>query len=698
MRMIEDYEAYFDDYDLINVYMKKTFYGGSSNSFHIKDSKERIIPLTILSKTDFYNGYTHYQLRIDGEITIGEEYLIFEEHAQNVYCMYSHIVKTRRFDAENAYDKEDLGLTYSPTHSVFKFWAPTANRIVLHLKNGKKRSYYDLHREDHGIFTVGIAGDLRGYEYFLTIRVNGKWNQCVDPYSSFSGPNSKYSVVESKDYLKFPDKIYMKPLNSNTDAVIYEVNIRDMTSQKDIGVRYPKTFVGFTEENEETISRSTGFSYLKSLGATHIQIMPVFDFGSVDDSHPNLYYNWGYDPMQYRCFEGTYSTDCTDAAETVLEFAEMIYRCHKSGLRVNLDLVFNHVYNKSKFALEAMVPNYYFLMNTEGEFSNGSFCGNDIDTRPIMARRYFIDTCKRIIQWFDVDGFRFDLMGILDYQFMNMLASECTKLKPGFMLYGEGWNMASFVPEDLRASQNNQAKMDKVGHFSDRFREAIKGSTGILEQRGYIGGNVEGIETVKMVMAASCLDHYFSTPQKVINYVECHDNHTLWDKNEVACKFDSVDVRKKRQVLANAMVLLAQGVPFLHAGQEFCRTKLGLGNSYNRPDFYNRIDYNRRDEFIDVVYQTKKLIQIRKAHPCFRLRHTEEIEKNVSLSTIEDIALVYKTEYRNDRCVVFFNPTDRTFRYNLHENAEVIFDNGLSNALYTESITIAPYSVVICQM
>lgn len=696
--MIEDYEAYFDDYDLINVYMKKTFYGGNSASFHIKDSRENVIPLSILSKTDLYSGYTHYQLRIDGEISVGEEYQIFEEHAQHVYCIYSHIVKTRRFDAENAYDKSDLGLTYSPTHSVFKFWAPTAFKVILNLRNGSKTYYYDLHREAHGVFTVGISGNLRGFEYNLMVRVNGQWNQAVDPYSSFSGPNSKYSIVEAKDYLKFPDKIYMKPLNSNTDAIIYEVSIRDMTSQKGIGVRYPKTFVGFTEENEETISRLTGFSYLKSLGVTHVQIMPVFDFGSVDDEHPNLYYNWGYDPMHYRCFEGTYSTDCTDGAETVLEFAEMIYQCHKAGLRVNLDLVFNHVYHKNMFALEALVPNYYFLMNTEGEFSNGSFCGNDIDTRPIMARRYFIDTCKRIIQWFDVDGFRFDLMGILDYQFMNMLANECIELKPGFMLYGEGWNMASFVPEDLRASQNNQAKMDKVGHFSDRFREVIKGSTGLLDQKGYISGNFHEIETVRMVMAASCLDGKFSTPQKVINYVECHDNHTLWDKNEICCKYEPKEVRMKRQVMANAMVLLAQGVPFLHAGQEFCRTKYGIGNSYNRPDSYNLMDYDRRDDFIDAVNQTKKLILIRKTHPCFRLRNTDEIAQNVELSTIEDTVLVYKTRYRNDACIVFFNPADRGYYYNLHQSAEVIFDNGLSNALYAETISVAPHSVVICQL
>lgn len=321
--------------------------------------------------------------------------------------------------------------------------------------------------------------------------------------------------------------------------------------------------------------------------------------------YPNIFYNWGYDPVAHRCLEGYYSTNPKDALCRVEEFAQLVQNCHMAGIRVNLDLVFNHVYEKENYPLEKLVPDYYFLMNQQGEFSNGSYCGNDIDTQQRMSHKYFVDTCKRIVEWFDVDGFRFDLMGILDVDLVNEIEQECRKLKPDFMVYGEGWNMPSFLSEDRRASQLNQHKMEHVGHFNDYFREHIRGSNGELERKGYSNGAVEMIEAASHALCG-CVDiGYYDNMEKTINYVECHDNHTLWDKNRVCCREEGREIREKRQVLANAMVLLAQGVPFLHAGQEFGRTKQNLGNSYNRSDNYNCIDYQRRDIHIKIVNDTK---------------------------------------------------------------------------------------------
>ena len=257
--------------------------------------------------------------------------------------------------------------------------------------------------------------------------------------------------------------------------------------------------------------------------------------------------------------------------------------------------------------------------------------------------------------------------------------------------------MPSFVAENLRASAQNQAQMPNVGHFSDRFREVIRGSNGELNRKGFSSGQSDLIYQVKCCMAASCLDHVFDSPTKVVNYVECHDNHTLWDKNRVCCHGETRQLREKRQVLANAMVLLAQGIPFIHSGQEFGRTKQNLGNTYNRSDNYNRIDYLRRDHHIEIVQQTKKLIQIRKNHPCFRLRSAEEIENGVRFDSIYDQVLVYDCIKEHDHCLAFFNPTNIPYDYHLNENCMILFDNGQCNNEKTQDIHIAAFSVVICQ-
>ncbi|MGI6512414.1 MAG: type I pullulanase [Catenisphaera adipataccumulans] len=696
MRMKEAYEAYLDDYNCLNVYISKNFFEGKSRIFHLKDTHDRIIPLTIQSRSDLYNGYTHYQLSLNGALQMGEEYTLYDEHCQTTVVRYSHIVKTERFNEQYNYEGDDLGLTYSKEQSIFKLWSPIALQIVLCLKNGGEAETYPMHREEKGVFSVTVHKDLLKARYTFMVRVNGKWNEIVDPYTSFSGPNAEYSVVYDKSLLHLPPRVPMAPLADNVDAIIYEASVRDMTSANDIGVENPKKFKGFTEENENTRAKNTGFSYLRSLGVTHVQLLPVCDFGSVDEVYPNIFYNWGYDPVQFRCLEGSYSTDPRNAVARIEEFAQLVHNCHKAGLRVNLDIVFNHVYKKEEFSLEKLVPNYYFLMNREGEFSNGSFCGNDIDSQPPMARKYLVETCRRLIEWFDVDGFRFDLMGILDIHLMNEITQVCRKMKPGFMIYGEGWNMPSFVPENLRASQINQAEMPFVGHFSDSFRETVRGSNADLNQQGYSNGNFDLIYSMMDRMSAS--GNAFNAPGKVINYVECHDNHTLWDKNRVACHGEGRDVREKRQVLANAMVLLSQGVPFLHAGQEFGRTKQNLGNTYNRSDNYNSINYIRRDHHISIVTDTIKLISIRRKYSCFRLRTVEETRDQTSFQTIENRVLVYICESKEDKCISFFNPSNGYYTYNLDHDVQVIFDNGSSNTHLTRNIQIAPYSVIVCDM
>ena len=698
MRMKDPYEAYLDDYNCLNVYMAKNFFDGNSRIFHMKDSKDRIIPLSIMQRSDLYNGFTHYQLFLNGAIEIGEEYTLYDEHCKKTPCIYSHIVKTKKFSSEYIYNNLDLGYVFTREKTTFKVWSPVAFRIVLNISLNGKKNVYEMNKNDDGTFSLTLFGNYNRAQYSYGIRVNGQWKECVDPYNQYLGINSLYSVVVDPDSVRLPEKISLPALESNTDAIIYEASIRDMTSQTGNGFLYSKKFNGFVEENKTTISRNTGFSYIKSLGVTHVQLLPVFKFGSIDEKYPNIFYNWGYDPIHHRALEGSYSSNPSDPVCRVEEFANLVYECHKEGIRVNLDIVFNHVYEKENYPLEILVPNYYFLMNRSGEFSNGSFCGNDIDTQPFMSKQYFIETLKNIIRMYDVDGFRFDLMGILDVNFMNEVVRECRLLKPGFMIYGEGWNMPSFLPEELRASQQNQYRMEFVGHFSDRFREVIRGSNSELQCRGFSSGNTSNVDSVLKVIAASCHDDVFDSPQKVINFVECHDNHTLWDKNRVCCHGEGKDLREKRSIMANALVLLSQGVPFIHCGQEFGRTKDNLGNTYNRSDTYNRVDYARRDDHITVVDEVKKLIQIRKNHPCFRLRSSQEIKENVFFDVIDHQAVVYGTKKGEDECVVLFNPTANVYHYYIEDSGKIIYDSEHVNDIYNNHIQLNPYGVVVFQV
>ncbi|MGM9947976.1 type I pullulanase [Floccifex sp.] len=695
MRKQKAYEAYIDDYESIIVYMKKDFYNGRSSFFYLKDQEDRIISLNIRYKENI-DGYTRFRLDIEKNLIIGNEYYVTNEYGRSVICEYGHIVKTPKFYEDYFYPGKDLGLTYTKEKSTFKLWAPTSLRVQMRLIKNNKERIIDLYREEKGVFSCEIQEDLLGAHYTFIVRNNGTLKEVSDPYSSFSGPNLKYSMVEDIKNLSLPEIIKMEPLKSYCDAIIYECNIRDMTSQKRIGVLHPKTFYGFVEENEITKKKCTGFSYLKSLGITHIQLMPVFHFGSVNELHPELNYNWGYDPMHYRVLQGSYAMDPNVCQERILEFAYLVQTCHKAGIKVNIDVVYNHIYVKEDSILDQIVPNYYFLMDREGKLSNGSFCGNDIDMVAPMCKKYFLETIERIINWFDIDGLRFDLMGVLDCKFMNEVEALCHSMKPDFMVYGEGWNMPSFVPEYLRASQNNQDKMDRIAHFSDRFREVFKGSNGELDKRGIIEGRLDEFNNARNCLTASCLDYFFDSPEKVINYVECHDNHTLWDKLKICCFNESEETLKKRQIIANAFCLLAQGIPFLHSGQEYCRTKKGIDNSYSKSDPYNLIDYNLRNKNMDVVNATKELIRIRKEHPCFRLTTRKECQENVYISPILSDVIVYNTRKNLDHCIVFFNPSIKSHEYNLDRNAQVIFDSEFVNESKTTHVQIPPLSVVIC--
>lgn len=699
MRQKTYYEAYLDDFDKITVFLSKDSYGGISNHFLLRDQSGHIRNLTISSIEQTQNNYNKYTLHLSEPITIGEEYEVVHQFARATVLEYAAITKTERFDETFYYNGDDLGVIYAKEKTAFALWAPTAARVKVEIMKNGTTEVYEMTRSDHGVFRLVVAKDLENASYVYMVRVNGTWRETIDPYGIAATLNSQRTVIVDRSKIKVqPSQL---PIVKDCDAVIYEANVRDLTSQRGIGVTHPGTFLGFCEENQMTREKQTGFSYLKSLGVTHVQLMPVMDYGSVDEAHPKLFYNWGYDPVQWGCLEGSLANDSTNPYARIFEFIKLVETCHANGIRVNLDVVFNHVYDRERNALDLIVPNYYFQMNEHGDFSNGTFCGNDVDSTRKMCRKLIIDTCVFLCRTYRIDGFRFDLMGILDVDTMNEVLARCRLIHPGFMIYGEGWNMPSFLDQNRRACIANQAQMPEIAHFSDRFRDVTKGNTSDYEinAKGYCSGAVYLIDHMKNVLAGSCLELgdsvLFCNPRNVVNYVECHDNHTCWDKLRECCKEDSREIRIQRMKMCMAAVLLAQGIPFIHSGQEFARTKHGKGNTYNDSDEINQIDYQRRDRYQELVMSTKALIHIRKNHPCFRYHDTETMREHISFTDIDRKVLIYQLKDDNEDMVVLFNPTAETFSYHLPCAYELLYYNGSTQNELVQDVNITGISTIV---
>ena len=700
MRQQTYYEAYLDDFDKIVVYLSRNSYGGSSNRFYVKDDDGNIYNLLIQSVETTQNNYTKYTLLLNEEFEIGKEYYVVHQHARAVILQYSAIVKTQRFDDMFYYDGADLGYTYNNKYTSFALWAPCASRVKLEIAKNNVTYTYEMQRTEKGVFRYSVLENLENATYVYFVRVNGEWKETIDPYGNASIENSRRSAVIDMRKIKVKD--YPLPeMKTACDAIIYEVSVRDFTSQKSTGILHRGTFNGFVEENEYTKEKCTGFSYLKSLGITHVQLMPVMDFGSVNEIYPELHYNWGYDPIQYRVPEGSFSIAPQNPYDRIFGLVNLVEECHKAGIRVNLDVVFNHVYDKETHFFENTVPNYYFQMNEQGDFSNGTWCGNDIDSKRKMCAKYIVDTCIYLVKTYHIDGLRFDLMGILDYHLMNEIQQKCKALNPNFMVYGEGWDMPSFLDYRERASIVNSFKMNEVAHFSDRFRDVVKGRTGAHEVnvKGYCSGAVYLIDIMKNVMSGSCthegMDPMFANPRNAVNYVECHDNMTSWDKLKECCKEDSKEIRIARHKMMIAAVMFAQGIPFLHSGQEFARSKHGLSNTYEESDDVNKLDYERRNQYQDIVECTKDLIEIRKNHACLRYAEKEEVEENVRFSSIEQQVLLYQCKDSKEVLTIFFNPTNGTFHYEFDQDQTLIYYNKKIEESGCRHLTIAPFSVIV---
>lgn len=697
-------KAYLDDTHLISAYVSKYYYEGKVPVFRLRDLKLGTMTDLKIQKTyeSRQGSYIVYKLKLDFAVKIGEEYDIVDAYGLSTPLIYGRIVDQKEFDEQFSCLDAKLGALYTKEKTTFRVWAPTATKCKVEIVANERSETIRMQRQPNGIFEVEVPGDLDAATYTYLIRNSEDWQQAIDPYAISSTSNAKRSVIINPERVKMDHKKSMLPkLEKYTDAIIYEMSVRDFTWMAEGGFKNRGKFLGLIEEGTHLPNgSSTGFDYLKELGVTHIQLMPIADFATVDEDCPEIYYNWGYDPIQYNVPEGSYSTNPRDGYCRVLELKEMIAKLHENGIRVIMDVVYNHMHDVYKTAFEKIVPGYYFRHGPNGEQSNGSYCGNDIDSTRPMVRKFIIESCLRWVKEYGVDGFRFDLMGIIDVDTMNLIVEKCLKEDPNLMFYGEGWNMPTILDDNKKSMIANHLKLHKVGFFNDRFRNIMRGPNGAenMFQKGYVSGNTYLTHDAAVVMLGC---DYLTDPWRSVNYVECHDNETFWDKLKVSNNMDIRESLYKRQDLTNAVVLLSLGVPFIHCGQEFCRTKFGEHNTYNRPDTINQVNWFRKEHHIKQVNFLKDMIKVRKMFPCFRLEKAEEVRKYCHVEEMDFRMICITYDYpmgEYDQVKLFVNPSDSNYTILLKEGEyDLISDmDGLQlTSLKDLKLKVPPISLMV---
>jgi pullulanase len=566
------------------------------------------------------------------------------------------------------YSGKDLGLTYSPKAASFKIWAPTATAAKLNLYKsdlgGTAIRSINMNKGENGIWQITVAENLKNSYYTFQVNIGNTWSEeVVDPYAKACGTNGlRAQVIDLKETNpvgwaqdKSPN---FSVSNKQTDAVIYELHVRDASIHASSGIKNKGKFLGLAEVGtKNSAGQSTGLSHIKELGVTHIHLLPFYDYNSVDETKAAVQYNWGYDPVNYNIPEGSYSTNPADGKVRIKELKELIKTMHSNGLRIIMDVVYNHTALTKNANFNILVPDYYYRKRADGSFSDASSCGNETASDNAMFQKFMIESVVYWVNEYHIDGFRFDLMGIHDIETMNLISDTLHKIKPSIVLYGEGWTSSSSpLPEEKRALKKNAAQLNGIAVFSDDMRDGIKGSVFNIDDRGFATGNIGNSESVKFGIVAAgkhpqinyskvnySKEPYTAGPAGLINYADCHDNNILWDKIALSFKEASVAERTKMHELAYAIVLTAQGASFLHAGTEFLRTKNGVENSFDKGDIVNGIDWDLKTKNNTSYQFIKNLVQIRRAHPAFRMQTAAQIATHINFENSQPAGIIAYT-------------------------------------------------------
>lgn len=630
------------------------------------------------------------------------------------------VVRTKEFDRLYYYDGDDLGNTYSRHSTKFRLWAPTAQeaKLVVYKKwDDKTGKEITMKKGEKGTWTAKLHGNHDGLLYTYKVKIGDKWNEAVDPYVRAASVNGvkgaviNLSKTDPKGWAK-----HKKPKLSNPeDSIIYELHVRDLSIQPESGIKQKGKFLGVTEPGTKGPNGlPTGLDHIKSLGVTHVQFLPIYDYKTVDETKlDQAQYNWGYDPQNFNVPEGSYSTNPYDPAVRIKELKQMVQTLHGEGLRVVMDVVYNHMFDAAESNFHKLVPGYYYRYNEDGTLANGTGVGNDTASERKMMQKFIIDSSTYWAREYKLDGFRFDLMGIHDVETMNLVRKELKRIDPTFIVHGEGWDLNTPLAADQKANQKNAEKMPGIAHFNDDIRDGLKGSVFLDQDNGFINGKANMEERIKKGITAGLdYDRSLSTyrdPEQVLTYVEAHDNHTLWDKLELTNPNASYEEKKQRHKLASSIILTSQGISFLHAGQEFMRTKYGDHNSYKSPDSINQMDWKRNAEFSHEVDYMRGLIELRKQNAAFRMTTASDIKEDIRFMDAPANMIAYTIDQRGKRkqeaqFFIAHNANNSAVEFTLPDKAswKVLVDGEQASAkpLYTikgNQLVVPALSTVVLQ-
>jgi len=603
---------------------------------------------------------------------------------------------TSEFETANHYTGHDLGAVWTQESTHFRVWAPTATQVLVRLyRSGDQEDLFEsvpLFKDRNGTWATVIEGDLNGIYYTYAVTVDEETKEAVDPYAKAVGVNGNRGMVIDLVSTNPPgfEEEQIPEFQDATDAVIYELHIRDFSSDSSSGMKHKGKYLAFTEEGTvNAYGDKTGIDYLAELGITHLHLLPTFDYHTVDETRlSEEQFNWGYDPKNYNVPDGSYSTDPYNGAVRIKEFKQMVQSLHNRGIRVVMDVVYNHTMESAESNFNRIVPGYYYRLTPEGYFSNASGCGNETASERAMMRKFIIDSVMYWVQEYHIDGFRFDLMGIHDIQTMNELRRVLNGLDPSILIYGEGWTGGlSPLPDWKRALKNNIKNMNLgIAAFNDNLRDTIKGSVFHSSEQGYINGRSSLEESIKFGVAGSTwhqgVDYgrvvyssnypWAAEPTQTVNYTSAHDNLTLWDKLALSNPKDSYENRVRMNLLSAAILFTCQGIPFIQAGEEFLRSKplneSGTAfddNSYRSPDMINSLKWNQCHTEQEVIGYYKGIIAFRKENRMLRLTKAEEIRACLSFLdwTQPNVVSFLLTGEQEELCVIYnANPESKTIQ------------------------------------
>lgn len=622
-------------------------------------------------------------------------------------------------------------MAYTPDSTVFTLWAPTASEVRLMLyeagDGGTAYETIDMAQAAEGTWTAKADKDLAGKFYTFNVKAGGQWlGETPGINARAVGVNGKRAAIINRDNTNPEgwEEDRRPPLKGFADAVVYEMHHRDFSIDPSSGISHKGKYLALTEEGTKSPQGlSTGIDHLKELGVTHVHLLPSYDYASIDEKRlDENRYNWGYDPQNYNVPDGSYSSDPYDPEARIREFKQMVLALHKAGIRVIMDVVYNHTFNTAESNFERTVPGYFYRHRPDNTLADASGCGNETASDRPMMRKYMVESVLYWVNEYHIDGFRFDLMGIHDIRTMNEIRKALSEADPGILVYGEGWAAsAPQLPADSLAMKANTYRMPGIAAFSDEMRDAIRGPFSDDTKGAFLAGLPGSEESIKFGIAGA-IEHsqvnldsvnysqkaWAAQPTQMISYVSCHDDMCLVDRLKASIPGIHPDELARLDKLAQTAVFTSQGIPFIQAGEEVMRDKKGVHNSFQSPDSVNAIDWNRKAAHADVFAYYKGLIRLRKQHPAFRLGDAGLVRKHLEfLPTAGSnvVAFRLKGNAGGDAwkdIIVVLNARKETVKqaipqgnYTIVCKDSVIDEKGLGTVAGTE-VAVAPQSALIC--